>query len=139
LAGLAHLLAPLNVALFTLGVMAAGSETVAPGDRMGWLRASCADLPGVTVTGVCCDVPVDFSSEFVWAAQVAVMRAALEGNERPPVDAVVSSELYGDELAARLGAEHVSVDLGRINLRVSARFAPTWRAAGMTRATTCTC
>ncbi|HTX83637.1 MAG TPA: AAA family ATPase [Streptosporangiaceae bacterium] len=72
------------------------------------------------MTGVCCDVPVDFSSEFVWAAQVAVMRAALEGNERPPVDAVVSSELYGDELAARLGAEHVSVDLGRMNLRVSA-------------------
>ncbi|HTX83636.1 MAG TPA: hypothetical protein VME44_15705 [Streptosporangiaceae bacterium] len=32
----------------TVLVMAAGSETVALGDRMGWLRASCADLPGVT-------------------------------------------------------------------------------------------
>jgi HTH-type transcriptional regulator, transcriptional repressor of NAD biosynthesis genes len=104
----------------TVLVMAAGSETVAVGDRVAWLRASCADLPGVTVTGVCCDVPVDLGSELVWAAQVAVMRAALEGNERPPVDAVVSSEPYGGELAARLGAKHVSVDPGRMNLPVSA-------------------
>jgi HTH-type transcriptional regulator, transcriptional repressor of NAD biosynthesis genes len=83
----------------TVLVMAAGSETVALRERVAWLRANCADLPGVTVTGVCCDVPADFDSELIWAAQVAVMRAALEGIGRPPVDAVVSSEPYGDELA----------------------------------------
>jgi HTH-type transcriptional regulator, transcriptional repressor of NAD biosynthesis genes len=104
----------------TVLVMAAGSETVALGDRVAWLRASCADLAGVAVTGVRCDVPVDFGSELVWVAQVAVMRAALEGNERPAVDAVVSSEPYGGELAARLGAKHVSVDPSRMNLPVSA-------------------
>lgn len=104
----------------TVLVMAAGSETVALGDRVAWLQASCAGFPAVMVTGICCDVPVDFRSDAIWTAQVAVMRAALEGNGRPPVDAVVSSEPYGDELAARLGAKHVSVDPGRVNLPVSA-------------------
>ncbi|HEX9030312.1 MAG TPA: AAA family ATPase [Streptosporangiaceae bacterium] len=104
----------------TVLVMAAGSETLALADRVAWLQASCADLPAVTVTGVRCDVPVDFGSEAIWTAQVAVLRAALEGNGRPPVDAVVSSEPYGDELAARLGAKHVSVDPGRMDLPVSA-------------------
>ena len=104
----------------TVLVMAAGSETVALGDRVAWLQASCAGFPAVTVAGVRCDVPVDFGSEAIWAAQVAVMRAALEGNGRRPVDAVVSSEPYGDELAVRLGAKHVCVDPGRMNLPVSA-------------------
>ena len=103
----------------TVLVMAAGSETLPRADRVAWLHASCAGLPGVLVAGVRCDVPVDFDSEVIWAAQVAVMRAALEGNVRPPVDAVVSSEPYGDELAARLRAKHVSVDPGRTTLPVS--------------------
>jgi NadR type nicotinamide-nucleotide adenylyltransferase len=48
------------------------------------------------------------------------MRAALEGNGRPPVDAVISSEPYGDELAARFGAKHVCIDSGRTTVPVSA-------------------
>ena len=107
-------------ALATVLVMAARSETLAVADRVAWLQASCADLQGVTVAGVRCDVPVDFGSEAIWAAQVAVMRAALEGNGLPPVDAVVSSEPYGDELAARIGAKHVCVDPGRTAVPVSA-------------------
>jgi NadR type nicotinamide-nucleotide adenylyltransferase len=104
----------------TVLVMAAGSETVPLGDRVAWLQASCADLPAVTVAGVRCDAPVDFGSETIWAAQVAVMRAALEGNGRPPVDAVISSEPYGDELAARFEAKHVCIDSGRTTVPVSA-------------------
>jgi len=105
----------------TVLVMAAGSETPPLADRVAWLQASCARLPAVTVAGVPCDVPVDFGSKAIWAAQVAVMRAALEGNGRPPVDAVVSSEPYGDELAARFGAKHVCIDPGRVTVPVSAR------------------
>ncbi|HEX7162943.1 MAG TPA: AAA family ATPase [Trebonia sp.] len=107
-------------ARLTVLVMAAGSETLPPGDRVAWLQASCTDLQGVTVAGVRCDVPVDFEGEAIWAAQVAVMRAALEGHGRPPVDAVVSSEPYGDELAARFGAKHVCIDPGRATVPVSA-------------------
>jgi NadR type nicotinamide-nucleotide adenylyltransferase len=104
----------------TVLVMAAGSETLPLEDRVAWLQASCAGLPAVTVAGVCCDVPVDFGSETIWAAQVALMRAALEGNGGPPVDAVVSSEPYGDELAARFGAKHICVDPGRTTVPMSA-------------------
>jgi HTH-type transcriptional regulator, transcriptional repressor of NAD biosynthesis genes len=104
----------------TVLVMAAGSETLPLADRVAWLQASCARRPAVTVAGVRCDVPVDFGSTAIWAAQLAVMRAALEGNERPPVDAVVSSEPYGDELAARFGAKHVCIDPGRASVPVSA-------------------
>ena len=104
----------------TVLVMAAGSETLALADRVAWLQASCGPLPTVTVAGVRCDVPVDFCSKAIWAAQLAVMRAALEGNGLPPVDAVVSSEPYGDELAARFGAKHVCIDSGRVTVPVSA-------------------
>ncbi|HEV2374012.1 MAG TPA: AAA family ATPase [Streptosporangiaceae bacterium] len=104
----------------TVLVMAAACETVPLMDRVAWLRAVCGGLPTVTVTGVRCDVPVDFGDEAVWRAQVAVMSAAMAANGRPPVDAVFSSEPYGHELAARLGAEHVSIDPGRLTHPVSA-------------------
>ena len=94
-------------------VMAARRETITLTDRIDWLRAACASIPGVAVIGVACDVPVDFGDPLIWAAQVAVIRAALNVNARPPVQAVLSSEAYGDELAARLDAAHVSVDARR--------------------------
>lgn len=109
-----------SCARVTVLVMAAGSETLALADRVAWLQASYAGLPAVAVAGVRCDVPVDFADEAIWAAQVAVMRAALEGNGRPPVDVVVSSEPYGAELAARFGARHVCVDPGRTAVPASA-------------------
>jgi len=103
----------------TVLVMAARCETVPLADRVAWLRAACGGLPAVTTVGVRCDVPVDFEDEAIWAAQVAVMRAALSGSGRPPPDAVFSSEPYGAELAARLGARHIAVDPGRRAFPVS--------------------
>src|SRR5262249_51813484 len=61
-----------------------------------------------------------FGDPAIWAAQVAVIRAALAGNRRWPVQAVFSSEPYGDELAAWLDATHVCVDAGRSEVPVSA-------------------
>jgi len=104
----------------TVVVMAARAEQVPLADRVAWLRAACGGLPAVTVIGVPCDVPVDLGSGPVWAAQVAVMMAALHGNGLAPPGAVFSSEPYGDELAARLGAQHVCVDRGRVTVPVSA-------------------
>jgi NadR type nicotinamide-nucleotide adenylyltransferase len=101
-------------------VMAAGAETVPLAGRVVWLRAACESLPAVTVIGTPCDVPVDFGSGPVWAAQVAVMIAALEGNGLALPCAVFSGEPYGEELAARLGAQHVCVDPGRVAVPVSA-------------------
>ena len=101
-------------------VMAARGETIPLADRIGWLRAACANLPTVAVIGVPCDIPVDFGDPLIWAAQVAVIRAALEVNGRPPVQAVLSSEPYGDELASWFDAAHVCVDPGRSAVPVSA-------------------
>jgi NadR type nicotinamide-nucleotide adenylyltransferase len=104
----------------TVLVMAARCETIALNSRVAWLRASLDDVPHAAVTGVACDVPVDFADQAVWQAQVAVMRAALRRDHRPGVDVVFSSEPYGDELAAWLGCKHVEVDRGRAAVPVSA-------------------
>jgi HTH-type transcriptional repressor of NAD biosynthesis genes len=50
----------------TVLVMAARCETVALADRIAWLRVACADRPGVTVTGVVCDAPVDYHDPAIW-------------------------------------------------------------------------
>jgi NadR type nicotinamide-nucleotide adenylyltransferase len=104
----------------TVLVMAARRETIPLADRVAWLRKDFASQPAVTVSGVICDAPVDYGDPAVWAAQVAVMRAALARDGRPPVTAVFTGERYGRELAGRLGAALVPVDAGRTAVPVSA-------------------
>lgn len=103
----------------TVLVMSTQGESLSLTDRVAWMRAVHAETPQVTVLGVVCDCPLDLGSEVVWEAQVAVMRAALRNAGRPTVDAVFSSESYGDELAARLGGKHVPVDPARVQMPVS--------------------
>lgn len=104
----------------TVLVMAAACETVPLDERVAWLQAALIGQPGAVVIGVRCDVPVDFRNPAVWEAQLAVMRAALARDQRPPVEIVYSSEPYGPELAARLGARHLMVDPARAVVPVSA-------------------
>ncbi|WP_059016465.1 AAA family ATPase [Mycobacterium sp. M26] len=93
---------------FTVLVMASAVETVPLADRVAWLQAEHAGEPGLRVIGVRCDAPVDVTDERVWAAQVAVIEAALRVLGEPvAVDAVFSGESYGAELARRLGAADV--------------------------------
>lgn len=107
-------------AQLTVLVMAARRETICLADRVAWLRQAFAARPGVAVSGVTCDAPVDYGDRTVWAAQVAVMRAALARDGRPAVDAVFSSEAYGGQLAGWLGARHVAIDPARAVTGVSA-------------------
>lgn len=90
---------------FTVLVMAAAVETIPLADRVEWLRAEHDAEPGIRIIGIRCDAPLDVTNEQVWAAQVALMRAALRsaGATVDP-DAVFSGEQYGAELARRLGA-----------------------------------
>ncbi|MGW0177324.1 AAA family ATPase [Rhodococcus sp. NPDC003322] len=103
----------------TVLVMASAAESIPLADRVSWMRETHRADTGVAVTGVACDAPMDLESETVWAAQVACMKAAVRRVTDVPVDAVVSSEKYGDELAARMGATHVCVDPGRVAHPVS--------------------
>lgn len=123
----------------TVVVMASGHESIPLDTRVDWLRACHADLPHLSVVGVTDEVPIDYDDPDIWAAHVALIEAALaretiaachddgrvdlvggcprqlgEAEARAAtVDLVASSEPYGEELARRLGARHLCVDVPR--------------------------
>lgn len=90
-------------------VMSSANESLSLADRLSWLRAEHAQDAAVNVVGVRCDAPVDIDDAQVWAAQVAIMRAAARSVTDDPVDVVITSEAYGPELAQRFGAAHVVI------------------------------
>ncbi|GAA2981409.1 AAA family ATPase [Streptomyces fulvorobeus] len=96
----------------TVLVCAASVESVPLADRVAWMRQA---HPEATVVGAVDDIPVDLHDPAVWDAHMAVFTQAVP--ER--VDAVFTSESYGDELARRFGAESVRVDPGRTLFPVS--------------------
>ncbi len=111
-AGHHHLVrrAAAQAARVTVVVMAASVESLALADRVAWLREVHAADANVTVVGIVDDHPVDYGSDAIWRAHVALMQEAARGVTALPVDAVFTSEPYGDELARRLGARHVAID-----------------------------
>lgn len=84
--------------------------------RLDWLREEHADTPWVRFVGRYDDMRVDYDDPGVWDAHCAVFREAVGGRA---VDAVFSSEKYGDELARRFAAVHVEVDAPRLAYAVS--------------------
>ncbi len=97
----------------TVVVMAAAVESLSLADRVAWMREVHAEDRNVTIAGIRDDHPVDYHSDAIWRAHVALMEEAARSVTLEPVDAVFTSEPYGDELAHRLGARHVPVDPGR--------------------------
>ena len=96
-------------------VVAPSSRESVPLDlRLAWLRE--AHGPTVRFVGVHDDHPVDYADPAIWDLHLAVFRSAV-GTDR--VDAVFSSEAYGEELARRFHAEAVTVDLARAKVPVS--------------------
>lgn len=84
--------------------------------RVDWVRR---EHPQVRVVGV--DNPVDvvdFESAEVWDRHMAVIEEHLP-EDLGPVDAVFTSDAYGEELARRLRAEWVQVDPGRSSTPIS--------------------
>ncbi|MGW4032246.1 AAA family ATPase [Streptomyces sp. NPDC004838] len=98
----------------TVLVCAASVESIPLADRVAWLR-EVHPGPGVRVVGAVDDIPVNRDDPAIWDAHMAVFRTAVP----EPVDAVFTSEEYGDELARRFGAESVCVDLRRSLFPVS--------------------
>lgn len=111
----------------TVVVLASAVESIPLADRVAWLRAEHANDGDVTVVGDLDDHPIDYDDPVAWDAHVAIMAAAVvrgvlerglpEAAAR--VDAVFTSEPYGDELARRFGAVSVPVDPGRRRAPVS--------------------
>jgi NadR type nicotinamide-nucleotide adenylyltransferase len=107
-------------------VLGATVESIPVADRVYWLAAEHWADPGVAVLGDIDDHPPDLYDDKVWDAHVGIVRAVLtrrairDGDPAAAaIDAVFTSEAYGDELARRLGAEHVSVDPERTEYPVS--------------------
>ena len=96
----------------TVLVCAASVESVPLADRVAWMREV---HPEATVVGAVDDTHMDLDDPAVWDAHMAVFTEAVP--ER--VDAVFTSESYGDELARRFGADSVCVDPGRTVFPVS--------------------
>ncbi len=102
----------------TVVVMASHAEQLPLDWRVSWLAEHFKMQPHIRMTGVWDDVPVDYEDEAIWQEQVALMRAGIaqvQANhaELSPVDAVFSSESYGDQLATYFGAVSVVVNQER--------------------------
>lgn len=97
----------------TVLVLSHEVESIPHADRVAWLREVHAGEPHVTIHGVIDDHPVDFTDPAVWDLHEAVFRAGVAAVTDDAVTAVFSSEDYGDELARRLGAVSVTVDVAR--------------------------
>lgn len=97
----------------TVLVLSHEVETIPHADRVRWLREVHAHEGHVTFHGIIDDHPVDFTDPTIWDLHEAVFRAGLVAVTSDPVTAVFSSEDYGAELARRLGAVAVPVDVGR--------------------------
>ncbi|MEC5184183.1 HTH-type transcriptional repressor of NAD biosynthesis genes [Cryobacterium sp. MP_3.1] len=96
----------------TVQLFGASVESIPLSVREGWLRE---EHPTAHVVSAIDDAPVDFDSADAWDEHMVLIRALLDA----PVDAVFSSDPYGAELAARLGAAWVQVDPGRRHTPVS--------------------
>ncbi|WP_199422022.1 AAA family ATPase [Actinotalea solisilvae] len=96
----------------TVQVLGSTAESLPVATRAAWLRA---ELPGARVVTAVDDTPVDYADPVAWDAHVALMRGLLDA----PVDAVLTSDGYGAELARRLDAAWVQVDPGRVAVPVS--------------------
>ncbi|MFT4085835.1 MAG: AAA family ATPase [Gordonia sp. (in: high G+C Gram-positive bacteria)] len=100
-------------------VMAAREESISLDERVDWIRQASAGLSNVTVVGVRDDAPVDYRSSIAWTAHVELIAAALRVRGLPGPDVVVTSESYGERLAAELGARSELFDLARAGAPVS--------------------
>lgn len=99
----------------TVEVLGSSVESISIAQRVAWLRETFADAPHVCIVGALDDIPIDYNSPAIWAAHVAVMRQAVQDADRArgsatAVDALFSSEPYGEELARQFGSAHVCLD-----------------------------
>ncbi|RKT33283.1 NadR type nicotinamide-nucleotide adenylyltransferase [Microbacterium sp. AG1240] len=90
----------------TVQVLGSSVETIPLDVRAEWVGE---EHPTARVVAALDDAPVDFDSDAAWQAHTELIAGLLDA----PVDAVFSSDPYGEELARRLGAAWRRVDPGR--------------------------
>lgn len=96
----------------TVMLLANSAESIPVAVRHQWIAET---HPDAHVVSAIADHPIDYDDSMVWNLWECEIRQLLDA----PVDAVFSSEAYGQELARRLGARNVIVDLDRSIVPVS--------------------
>lgn len=99
----------------TVEVLGGSTESISVPLRVEWLRE---EVPTARLTSIVDDAEIDFESASAWDHHTAVIRNLLDPSDGP-VSALFTSDAYGEELAARLGATWVRVDPSRSALTVS--------------------
>ena len=95
----------------TVVLLANSAESIPVEVRHGWI----AEVhPRANVVSGTADHPIDYYDPHVWDLWEREIRELLDA----PADVVFSSEAYGEELARRLGARNVVVDLDRSTVPV---------------------
>ena len=102
----------------TVGVLGASVESIPNQRRVDWLRESFSGQANVRIVAELDDVPTDYECPLIWAAHVDIMHRAVSRADRdfgtaPAVDAVFTSEAYGQELARHFSAVNVCLDQSR--------------------------
>jgi NadR type nicotinamide-nucleotide adenylyltransferase len=112
--------------IVTVVAMASSVESIPLALRVDWLKEIFKERRNVTIVGVMDNEPIDFHSDAVWSAHVAHMQAGVSQANvtrrkvaATKVDAVFTSETYGNELARRFDAAHVCLDQSRVLYPVS--------------------
>lgn len=98
----------------TVELLVASVESIPLETRAEWLRQ---EHPTVRLVTAVDDAPVDYGSDEAWTDHMRVIEGLLDA----PVDAVFTSDSYGEELARRLAATWVCVDPDRRATPVSGR------------------
>lgn len=102
----------------TVQVLGSSVESIPLAVRTDWVRI---EHPTARVVCAIDDAPVDFDDPAAWDAHMLPIRALLVDAPAGPVDAVFTSDAYGEELARRLDAQWVRVDPDRLTMPVSGR------------------
>lgn len=110
--------AALHSCAVTVAVLGSSVESLSIALRVQWLQHAFADTPQVRIVGALDDVPVNYGDDQVWQAHVDIMQQAIVQADQaftplPKVDAVFSSEPYGDRLASYFNCQHVCLDQSR--------------------------
>lgn len=106
----------------TVLVAANQYQSIPLGDRVEWIREALGrDYPNVDVQPFVDDLYDDYESKTVWLAHMSILQAKLRQLriDENPLDVIVTSEEYGEEIAGFLGIDHYEVDIPRTHVPIS--------------------
>lgn len=102
----------------TVVVMPASHENMDMSLRLAWLRSVFQAQSHISFVGIMDDIPIDYHNAEIWQQHIRLMQQAIAMADQSrlvvPVDAVFSSEPYGEQLARYFSAVCICLDSSRL-------------------------